>query len=104
MMYGVDIAREPEILVYDPTATSRLHLDQVPFHADTLEGLTVGVINNAKPNFDILADEFGKWLKTHRGVARVIRLDKRTPGIPAPQQIYVNLARECDVVLTGSGD
>lgn len=74
------------------------------FRRDSLEGLRLGVIDNTKPNFDILCGAFGRWLEEHHSAAPLVRRRKRAPTMPAPDDVYDEFAREYDVVLTGSGD
>jgi hypothetical protein len=70
----------------------------------SLEGATVGFIDNAKPNFAFLADDLEAMLKHRFGVARVIRHQKPNASVGAREEVIADLARECDLVVTGSGD
>jgi hypothetical protein len=69
-----------------------------------LAGLVVGFIDNAKPNFRFLADELSELLTSNYGVARVVRHQKRAASIAAPKDILQSFAKECDIVICGSGD
>ncbi|MBX6377858.1 MAG: hypothetical protein IRY95_04840 [Clostridia bacterium] len=93
-----------EILVYNPTAVSRETLTAVRASRQGLKGLTVGVIDNAKPNFDVLAGHLARVLQEGYGVADVVYRAKRAPTVPAPESYYEDLAVRCDLVVTGSGD
>src|SRR3954469_20797304 len=95
------------LTLFDPTAPRR--------QADTagsaakpvlagLAGKVVGFIDNAKPNFGLLADDLGELLMAKYGVARVIRRKKPSASVPARPDVIEELSRECDVVITGSGD
>ena len=71
---------------------------------DSLEGKVVGVIDNTKPSFDQLADEFEILLKEKYGVAKVLRRRKSAAGVPAPAPMAKELAEQCDAIVTGLGD
>ena len=94
------------VLLFDPTAPRREASD-TPGTATTLAGLAgkvVGFIDNAKPNFGLLADDLGELLQTKYGVARIIKRRKSSASVPAKPEVIEELSRECDVVITGSGD
>jgi hypothetical protein len=93
-----------EILVYNPTAVSREALTTVRVSRQGLKGLTVGVIDNAKPNFDVLVRHLAHILKEGYGVGDVVYRAKRAPTMPAPESYYEDLAARCGLVVTGSGD
>lgn len=70
----------------------------------TLAGKVVGFIDNSKPNFKFLVDEFEKLLLARYGVARVERHRKPNPAIPAGPNVIQTFAARCDLVIAGSGD
>jgi hypothetical protein len=70
----------------------------------TLQGAVVGFIDNAKPNFSHLVDDLATLLVEQYGVTKVLKRKKRAPNIPGSQAVIEELARECDLVITGSGD
>ena len=94
------------VMLFAPTAPRREAAD-TPGTAATLAGLAgkiVGFIDNAKPNFGLLADDLGELLISKYGVARVIKKRKPSASVPARPEVIEELSRECDVVITGSGD
>ena len=94
------------VLLYDPTAPRREAAD-TPGTASALAGLAgkvVGFIDNAKPNFGLLADDLGELLQAKYGVSRVIKRRKSSASVPAKPEVIEELSRDCDVVITGSGD
>ena len=94
------------LTLFDPTAPRREAAD-APGTAATLAGLAgkvVGFIDNAKPNFGLLADDLGDLLQTKYGVARIVKRRKPSASVPAKPEVIEELASECDVVITGSGD
>ncbi len=90
-------------VVLDPTAgAATTSVELVPRPA-SFAGLTVGWLDNGKPNSDrmlaLLADLF-----TGEGARE--RVERRKPNIGrvAPAALIDELAQRCDVVVTGVGD
>ena len=71
---------------------------------ETLKGKVVGFIDNSKPNFSYLVDDLAQLLMARHGVAAVIRHRKLSASIPAPDAAIADVTRQCDLVITGSGD
>ena len=70
----------------------------------SLQGKVVGFIDNSKPNFNLLADDLATLLTTKYGVARVVRHRKPTASVSASREIFADIQKQCDLVITGSGD
>ena len=95
------------LTLFDPTAPSRSVADAPRVAKAALTGLAgkvVGFIDNAKPNFDVLADALGEVLTSRYGVARVVKRRKPSASVPAKREVIEALSGECDVVIAGSGD
>jgi len=95
------------VTLFDPTAPGREADGAVASAKPALEALAgkvVGFIDNAKPNFGVLADDLGELLKAKYGVARVMMRRKPSASVPARAEVIAELSAECDVVITGSGD
>ena len=95
------------VMLYDPTAPRREAEDAPETAKAALAGLAgkvVGFIDNAKPNFGLLADDLGELLVSKYGVARVVKRRKPSASVPAKPEVIAELSGECDVVITGSGD
>ena len=91
--------------LFDPTAPGRE--PETAINIDALNGLAgkvVGFIDNAKPNFSLLADDLGELLMSKYGVAKVIRHRKPSASVRAKPEVIEAFSGECDVVITGSGD
>jgi hypothetical protein len=92
------------VLLFDPTAPRQaVAPEKLPARV-RLSGAVVGFIDNAKPNFHHLVDDLAELLTSEYGVRRVIRRRKPSASIPATPAVVAELAAECDVVVTGSGD
>ena len=92
------------MIVGDPTAAAGLEARDLRLTLDELDGKTVGFIDNAKPNFNFLVDDLAELLVTHYGAGSVVKFRKRGASIPAPHTMIEDAAKQCDVIITGSGD
>ena len=70
----------------------------------TLQGKVVGFIDNSKPNFSFLADDLAELLMKKYGVARAVRHRKPTASVSASREVFADIQKQCDLVITGSGD
>ena len=91
--------------ILDPVAPAGIAGRDCTFHPlNTLEGKVVGFIDNSKPNFNLLADDLGELLMSKYGVARVVRHRKPTASVSASRDVFADVRKQCDLVITGSGD
>jgi hypothetical protein len=90
--------------VYDPTAPSQNVAQNLRHSLSDLSGKVVGFIDNSKPNFNLLIDDLSALLTSRYGVKAVITRSKRGPSMPAATDVFDELAAQCDLVVTGSGD
>ena len=93
------------VMLYDPTAPRRDAGETG--ERKTLAGLkgaVVGFIDNAKPNFNHLVDDLAELLESRYGVKAVVKRRKRSASVPAPEEMLREVASQCDLVITGSGD
>ncbi len=70
----------------------------------SLQGKTIGVLDNSKPNADKLAERLAVLLQERYGVAKMITRRKLTAQQGAPKQYIEELAAQADFVLAGLGD
>ena len=88
----------------DPTVPSVQPDNQRAPALLSLEGLTIGLLSNAKLNADRLLEETAAALQQRFG-GKVLPLRyKRNASAPAPVDILTNLSPECDYLITASGD
>jgi hypothetical protein len=92
------------VLLYNPTAVRAAGGDTRQQALAGLKGRVVGFIDNAKPNFDHLVDDLAGLLVSRYGVKSVVKRKKRAASVPADDIVYEELAAQCDLVITGSGD
>ena len=67
----------------------------------SLAGLRIGILDNSKPNADVLLGRVAERLAERAG-ASIRRWQK--PGASNPALMIDEIAGAADVVLTGSGD
>jgi len=86
----------------DPTgevqAAQRTWLDR----PQTLEGLTIGILDISKVKGDIFLDQIDELLQ-QQGL-KTKRYIKPTFTRPAPLELKQKIVRECDVVIEGLAD
>ena len=92
------------VLLYDPSAPRSERPQQSDRILTALAGKVVGFIDNAKPNFNYLVDDLGDLLMKKHGVKEVLKRQKRSASVPAPDEVIKEFAEQCDLVITGSGD
>jgi hypothetical protein len=68
----------------------------------TLANARIGVLDNSKPNADVLLGRVAELLAARVGAAEIRRWSK--PGSSRPAANLDELAGAADVVLTGSAD
>ena len=68
----------------------------------SLAGLRIGVLDNSKPNADVLLDRVAERVAERASGATIRRWTK--PGASNPALMIEEIAGAVDVVLTGSGD
>ena len=91
--------------VLDPVAPAGIAQSGRAFRPlESLQGKVVGFIDNSKPNFNFLVDDLATLLTTKYGVARVVRHRKPTASVSASREIFADIQKQCDLVITGSGD
>lgn len=92
------------IRVLSPVGVDRSEAFTAPALPRDLAGLTVGFLDNTKPNFERLAGTLGTLLAERHGVKAIVHRRKATVSNPAAPELIAELAKACDVVFAGSGD
>jgi hypothetical protein len=71
---------------------------------DGLRGLTVGLLDNTKPNAEVLLTEIAGELKSRCGIGGSAMYAKGYFGTPMEEDLLKQLVQECDIVVTAVGD
>ena len=91
------------IRVLSPVAESKISQSApLPLPAD-LRGKTLGILDNTKANFELLAQTMEGLLRERHGLAGVLYARKANSSTPAPPEVLAAV-READLVVTGSAD
>ncbi len=70
----------------------------------SLQGTTLGLIDNHKRNADIYLEELGRSLQEQYGVSKIITYRKDSQSIPTPTEVMDDLATKCDAIVHGVAD
>jgi hypothetical protein len=89
-------------VLLDPTSERSPTLRPRLPRPDTLDGLTVGILDIAKPRGDVFLKRLGERL-AERGIA-VRHYTKPTNARPAPLPLQQQIATEVNLVIEGLSD
>ena len=70
----------------------------------SLDGVTIGLFNNSKPNAALLLDEVASLIGGRAALGGIVRESKPLPGEPAPDLVYDTLAERCGAVIFAAAD
>jgi hypothetical protein len=70
----------------------------------SLQGMTVGLIDNHKRNANVYLEELGRLLQEGYGVSRVVTYRKISQSMPTPDEVLDQLASECDAIIHAVAD
>jgi hypothetical protein len=79
----------------DTTLTPRLR---------SLRGLTLGLLDNAKPNAALLLARTGRELQRAHGIREFVMYQKGYFGTPVEESLIQQILHHCDFVVAGIGD
>jgi hypothetical protein len=88
--------------VLSPLGTTSDTIKPLARRRPSLAGLRIGVLDNSKPNADVLLGRVAERLAERAPGATIRRWTK--PGASNPALMIDEVAGAVDVVLTGSGD
>ncbi len=92
------------IQIYDPTTEVNPRRIAYASRPGTLEGLTIGLVDNTKHNSDQLLLRIADILERQHGAkAHVIRR-KKSAGAAPHAEIIEEYKATCDVIVAGVGD
>lgn len=91
------------IRVLDPTAEEATAATTSTARLASLEGRTVGLLDNGKIRVRELLDHIEEMLRLQHGVARVLRFKKPDASRPAPAEVVADM-KQCDAIISAVGD
>ena len=68
-----------------------------------LAGRTIGLLDNRKPNAGLVLEHIAARLHT-RVRTQVARRDDKNAALPGDDQVLAGIAKEVEIVLTGTAD
>ena len=89
--------------VLDPCAEEALATSARPARLASLEGCTIGLLDNGKIRVRELLDYIEEMLRSQYGVADVLRLRKPDASRPAPAEVIADM-KQCAAVISAVGD
>jgi len=91
------------IRVLDPTAEEAIVTPTSAAQLASLQGRTVGLLDNGKIRVRELLDHVEEVLRSQYGVAQVLRFRKPDASRPAPPEVMADLKR-CEAIISAVGD
>lgn len=88
--------------VWHPFGTAAVELRPLARRRSSLAGLRVAILDNSKPNADVLLGRVAELLVERAGAGPVVVW--RKPGSSHPATVIDEVAAAADVALTGSAD
>ncbi len=70
----------------------------------TLKGLTVGLLDNTKPNGSVILRAVGRALQEKYGVREVRMFAKSYFGTPVEESVVQQMLNNCDFAVAAIGD
>ena len=94
----------PEPLL-DPTGDSdRATNTTLAPRPQSLRGLTVGLLDNTKPNGTVILRAVGRELREKYGVREIRMFAKGYFGTPVEESVVQQILHNCDFAVAGIGD
>ena len=94
--------REP---ILDPTgASERAAAATLAPRVRELEGIRLGLLDNAKANAALVLETLAAQLRAQHHVGEVTRYTKSYFGTPVEEDRAQEIAQSCDAVIAGVGD
>ena len=91
------------VVVVYPAAEDRTELVRAVPRPPRLEGIVVGLVDNARTNSDRFMRVVAGLLE-ESGVGGVMIRRKPNPSIPLPDDAFDELLKQCDILVHGVAD
>ncbi len=82
-------------------SADEFHLNDRPM---SLQGKTLGLLENSKANADKVLHELGRILEETHGLKEVRYFSKHSASLPTKHETVEDMLKEVDVLITGVGD
>lgn len=91
------------MLIYTPDGRIAPPTTGRAMSPDELKGKRIGILDNRKPNADVLMAQLAEQICARTG-AELQVVESKNAAIAAPDEVMGKLIAEVDLVLTGSAD
>ena len=92
------------VTVLHPAAEDVAEPQRLAPRLSSLQGMTVGLIDNHKRNANIYLEALGHLLQERYGVSQVVTYRKISQSLPTPAEVLDQLAGECDAIIHAVAD
>ena len=92
------------VTVLHPAAEDVAETKRLAPRLSSLQGMTVGLIDNHKRNADIYLEALGRLLQERYGVSQVVTYRKISQSLPTAGEVLDQLAGECDAIIHAVAD
>lgn len=92
------------MIIVNPAAEDVVAAGQIAPRLQSLQGMTVGVVDNSKHMADVILRALEQELQGRYGVASFVRFRKPNASVPTPASKLAELALNCDAVIHGVAD
>ena len=89
--------------IYAPTGSTGEPQSSLAAPIPVLTGLSLGILDNTKPNARVLLDRLADRLTERVGLT-LARAEIKNAALAVPDQVLESLSKEVQVVLTASAD
>lgn len=91
------------IRVLDPTVKDTIPKEIIKPGLTTLEGRTIGLLDNGKFNVQIFLDHMEEILRSRHAVKNVLRFKKSDASRAVPPELIAEM-EQCEAVISAVGD
>lgn len=95
---------QPGLELVDPTVTTVGVSAQMARRPRTLDGLSIGLLNNGKKNADYILDSLYGMLCERYSMGSAVHHYKDIPSKPFSTEVIDDVAGRCQLAITAVGD
>jgi predicted 3-demethylubiquinone-9 3-methyltransferase (glyoxalase superfamily) len=92
------------VTVLHPAAEDVAEPHRLAPRLSSLQGMTVGLIDNHKRNANVYLEALGQLLQDRYGVSQVVTYRKISQSMPTPDEVLDQLASSCDAIIHAVAD